>query len=313
MSHRIAVIDLGTNTFQLLIAEQHEQTYRIIHEEYRAAQIGKAGISQGVIAGEGIERALNVLRYFREVTNGFGVATKDIMAAGTSAIRNAKNSGEFIQKVWDETQIKIEVISGEAEAALIYKGVKFGTDLGHSVSMIMDIGGGSIEFILCNQQRIFWKQSFEIGGQRLMDKFMTTDPILPVSVKKMYDYLDEQLLPLTNAIHQYAPETLLGSAGSFETLLDMYYAHNFGHSPDSQHVIFDLPIDEFYRSYRQLLSLNHDDRMALPGMIELRVDMIVVGVCLIDFVLKKYEIGQMKVTYYALKEGLLSRLANSIC
>ena len=303
-----AIIDLGTNTFQLLIAEQDGQNFKTIHEESHAAKIGMGGISLGIITDEGIQRGVKGLKYFQQVFDKEGVTNDNVIATATSAVRNAKNRNEFCQRILDETGIKIQVISGEEEATLIYEGVKLGMDIGTEPSMIMDIGGGSVEFIICDKNRIMYKKSFEIGGQRLMDKFMTTDPISPRSVGALRDYLEEQLLPLTNAVHQYAPVCVIGSAGSFETLIDMFYMKTYEQLPPSEQISFDLPISEFYDSFLKLVSKNHDERMALAGMKELRVDMIVVGVCLIDFVLKRFAIQQIKVSNYALKEGVLSKI-----
>ncbi len=303
-----AIIDLGTNTFQLLIIEQDGQNFKTIHEESYAAKIGMGGISLGIITEEGIQRGVKALKYFQQVFEKEGVTNENVLATATSAVRNAKNGDEFCERVLAETGIKINVISGEEEATLIYEGVKLGMDIGIEPSMIMDIGGGSVEFIICDKNRIMYKQSFEIGGQRLMDKFMTIDPISPRSVGALRDYLEEQLLPLTNAVHQYAPVCLIGSAGSFETLIDLFYMKNYGQLPSPEQISFDLPISEFYDSFLKLVSENHDKRMALAGMKELRVDMIVVGVCLIDFVLKCFDIQQIKVSNYALKEGVLSRV-----
>ena len=303
-----AIIDLGTNTFQLLIVEQKGVNYRTIHEDSYAAKIGKGGISLGLITEEGIQRGIKGLQYFQQVFEKEGITNENILATATSAVRNAKNGDEFCQRVLAETGIKIQVISGEEEATLIYEGVKLGMDIGLQPSMIMDIGGGSVEFIICDKNRIMYKRSFEIGGQRLMDKFMTTDPISPRSVQALKDYLEEQLLPLTNAVHQYAPVCVIGSAGSFETLIDIFYMKTQGHLPPTEQVSFYLPISEFYDSFMKLVSKNHDERMALAGMIELRVDMIVVGACLIDFVLKRFDIQQIKVSNYALKEGILSKI-----
>ncbi len=306
-----AIIDLGTNTFQLLIVEQDGLIFKTVLEDSYAAKIGMGGISSGIITEEGIQRGIKGLKYFQQVFDKEGVTSKNILTTATSAVRNAKNGNQFCQRVMDETGIKIQVISGEEEASLIYEGVKLGMDIGLDPSMIMDIGGGSVEFIICDKNRIMYKQSFEIGGQRLMDKFMNTDPISPRSVGALRDYLEEQLLPLTNAVHQYAPVCVIGSAGSFETLIDMNYMKNYGHLPSPDQISFELSLPEFYDSFLKLVSNNHDERMALPGMKELRVDMIVVGVCLIDFVLKRFDIQQIKVSNYALKEGVLSRLLSN--
>ena len=303
-----AIIDLGTNTFQLLIVEQDGVNYKTIHEDSYAAKLGKGGISLGIITEEGIQRGIRGLQYFQQVLEKEEIISENILATATSAVRNAKNGDEFCQRVLDETGIKIQVISGEEEATLIYEGVKLGMDIGLEPSMIMDIGGGSVEFIICDKNRIMYKRSFEIGGQRLIDKFMTTDPISPRSVGALKDYLEDQLLPLTNAVHQYAPVSIIGSAGSFETLIDLFYMKTQGHLPPLEQSYFELPISEFYDSFLKLVSRNHEERMALAGMIELRVDMIVVGVCLIDFILKRFAIQQIKVSTYALKEGVLSKI-----
>lgn len=303
-----AIIDLGTNTFQLLIVEQEGENYKIIHEDSYAAKIGKGGISLGIITEEGIQRGIKGLQYFQQIFEKEGITTENVFASATSAVRNAKNGSEFCQRVLNETGIKIQVISGEEEATLIYEGVKLGMDIGLEPSMIVDIGGGSVEFIICDQNRVMYKQSFEIGGQRLMDKFMTTDPISPHSVTSLKDYLEEQLLPLTNAVHQYAPVCIIGSAGSFETLIDIFFVKTYGQLPPPEQISFELPIAEFYDSFYKLVSKNHNERMAIGGMKELRVDMIVVGACLLDFILKRFDIQQIKVSNYALKEGVLSKL-----
>ncbi len=308
-----AIIDLGTNTFHLLIAEKHGTAYRTLFRESRPAKIGQAGINQGIITEEGIGRALGVLTYFRQVLDQYAVAPEQVIATGTSAIRVARNQQEFIDRVRQETGIPIRVISGEQEAEYIYKGVRVAGALDDATALVMDIGGGSVEFILGNQSRIFWKQSFEIGGQRLLERFMSGDPISSGSISRMHDYFQEQLLPLTNAMHQYQPTVgpslrLVGSSGSFDTLVDMWFMHEQGHLPDPEQTTFALPVDEFYRAYELLISKNHTERMQIAGMIELRVDMIVVAVCLIDYILKTYGISEITTSTYSLKEGVLASL-----
>lgn len=300
---RTAIIDLGTNTFHLLIVEGTETLYK----SSIPAKIGMGGISQGVISEEGIQRALTVLKGFRENIDKQGVSLDRVFATGTSAIRNAGNKEEFIQRVAEETGIKIQVISGDEEAELICLGVKQAMSIPET-SMIMDIGGGSVEFIICNDEKIFWKQSFEIGGQRLMDKFMKSDPISIRSVQMMDDFFREKLLPLANACHQYAPKVLIGSSGSFDTLIDMQYMKDKNHLPASDEVAFEYSLPDFYWAYDELIFKNHAERMQIPGMIELRVDMIVVAMCLIRFVIQTLEIQRIRVSSFSLKEGIMARV-----
>lgn len=302
---RYAIIDLGSNTFHLLIVEKNPDAIRSIFKEQVPTKIAKAGINQGIITEDAAERALAVLRHFRQKINDHEVPSIHVKAIGTSAIRNAINGKAFCQAIETETAIKVEVISGDREAELIYEGVHQALDLGETPSLIMDIGGGSVEFIIGNASRIFWKKSFEIGGQRLLEKFVLTDPISSSAITRLSNHFQEQLLSLVNAAHQYAPQTLVGSSGSFDTLVDMDFMYRFGHLPDPQQTSFELALDEFHRVYQLLTTQNRAERMAIPGMIELRVDMIVPGVILIDHVLKSLNIRQIRCSTYALKEGVL--------
>ncbi len=313
-----AVIDLGTNTFHLMVVEKAaDGTETTLFRESRPAKIGKAGINQGFITEEGIGRALGVLGYFREQLDRLAVPVEQVVAIGTSAIRVAKNQAEFIDRVREATGIRVQVISGDQEADYIYYGVKASGALKNpdDTCLIVDIGGGSVEFIISAHDRMLWKQSFEIGGQRLMERFMP-DPKQAISagaVRRLRDYFQEQLLPLVNALHQYSPRSgaplrLVGSSGSFDTLIDMWYMHSQGTWPPADQASFDLPPAEFYRSFEQLMTRDHEERMQLPGMIELRVDMIVVAVCLIDYLIRTFGIQQITTSTWSLKEGVLAKM-----
>ncbi|MCP9755086.1 phosphatase [Lacihabitans sp. CCS-44] len=293
-----AIIDLGTNTFHLMIFEGEN----IFFKTSIASKIGQGGINQNVITEVGIQRALNVLNIFKEKLIEFEVKVENILAFGTSAIRNASNQSEFLERVKNETDINITVIDGDKEAELIYKGVSQAVEVDKN-ALIVDIGGGSVEFILCNPEKILWKRSFEIGGQRLMERFMKKDKISQTEISRLDEYLRQELLPLTNAVHQYQPEVLIGSSGSFDTLNDMIHWKNTGNFAPTEIIGFDYPISEFWIAFEQLVFANHEERMQIGGMIPLRVDMIVVAVCLIKFVLQTYNIKEIKISNYALKEG----------
>lgn len=300
-----AFIDLGTNTFHLLIVEIPSK--EILFKTSVATQLGKGGINSQIITPEAIERALKVLKEFRTKIDEFGILPEHVTATATSAVRNAKNQREFIEEVSAKTGIEIQVISGDEEATLIYEGVSQAVEI-TKPSLIIDIGGGSVEFIIANESGILWKQSFEIGGQRLIELFVKTDPISSKAIERMNNYLRENLIPLANAMHQYQPKVLAGSSGSFDTLIDMYWMNKFGHLPQGE-IGFDYPIAAFREAYESLVYQDKSERMKVPGMIALRVEMIVVAVCLIRFILETYQIEEVKVSNYALKEGLMSRFS----
>jgi exopolyphosphatase / guanosine-5'-triphosphate,3'-diphosphate pyrophosphatase len=300
---RSAVIDLGTNTFHLLVTEQHDHTTNVLYKDATATYIGRGGINQKIITPEAIDRAVELLKKYKQIIDSLSVT--NIKAIGTSAIRNANNGQEFCEIILQKTGLNITVISGEQEAELIYEGVKLALPLGQEPSLIMDIGGGSVEFIIGNESRILWKHSFEIGGQRLIEKFMTTDPMPQPSVMRLQNYLREQLVALANAMHQYDPRTLVGSSGTFDTLSDIDSMHRTQQLPDATQTAFELPLAEFYRIYQQVLVSNRSERLTIPGMIELRADMIVVAMILIDYVLQSFNINTIKCATYALKEGIM--------
>ena len=302
-----AIIDLGTNTFHLLLIEQTaiNQPVTVLFRDSRPAKIGKGGINESRITPEAITRALTVLTYFRQVLDQQSIAPEIVQVIGTSAIRVAKNQAEFIERVRVETGLLVRVISGDEEAELIYRGVRAAGALDGKTSLIADIGGGSVEFIIGTDDRVFWKQSFEIGGQRLLERFGQTDPISPSAVLRLTDFFREQLLDLANAVHQYAPTVLVGSSGTFDTLIDMAVMHETGQWPDPDQTTFTLPVAEFYQIFEQFLTRNRAERLALPGMIDLRVDMIVVACCLIDYLLKTFGLTQIRTSTFSLKEGVL--------
>ncbi len=299
---KIAVIDMGTNTFHLLIASVNDGELKVLHKEKTAVRLGKGGISKGFITEEAEKRAIKALKRFKETIEIEN--TTQIFATATSAIRNAKNGSELNKKIKEKTGIEVRVISGDEEAEYIYNGVKQALKIGSDPSLIMDIGGGSIEFIIANSKKIFWKRSFEIGGQRLIDRFHQNDPISLQEKESLESYLLEELQPLIEESKKYDISTLIGSSGTFDTLSDIYrMEENLEKDPDLTE--FPLPIDHYYSIVKDIISKNESDRLNIPGMIPLRVEMIVVAVILVDFVLNTLDLSNIRVSAYALKEGVL--------
>ena len=305
MQERVAIIDLGTNTFHLLIAEEKRDGFSFIYRERLAVRIGQRGINKGIIQPDAIDRAVRALSSFRTTIDQHDVLR--IFAFGTSALRNAANAEEVINIFKVKAGIEVTVISGDREAELIFQGVKSGMQLGNENSLVMDIGGGSVEFIIGNENSIVWKESFEIGAQRLVERFQQHDPIQNQEIHLLEDYFQEKLAPLFAALHQYTPYTLIGSSGTFDTLSDIYCSKQdlFKKSEDAE---TPLTLQAFHEIYEELLFKNREERMMIPGMIEMRVDMIVVACCLINFLLGRYAFDNIRVSTFALKEGILESL-----
>ncbi len=305
MDNKVAVIDLGTNTFHLLVAEWDGRRYRITRRERLAAKIGVGGINQGIVSDEGIVRALEALKHFKAAIEEESV--KRVLAFGTSAFRNAKNGRAVAALIHQQTGIEVSIISGDEEADYIYRGICSAIPIGDQTSLIVDIGGGSVEFIIGNGHQVFWKRSFEIGGQRLLERFHQHDPILPEEVKNLNVYLNDALEPLLEQIKKLRPFLLIGSSGTFDTPSDIHCSrYGLQQQPDAPETPLTLP--GFYETFDLLLGKNRDERLRIPGMIEMRVDMIVVASCLIKFLLDRHLFTDIRVSSYSLKEGVLASL-----
>lgn len=299
---KVAVIDMGTNTFHLIIVEVREGDFKIIFREKVAVKIGEKGINHGFITEEAIERAINCLYQFNDYIAEFQV--EQVFATATSAVRNAANGQELVALMKEKTGIETKIISGLQEAEYIYFGVKKALKLGMSPSLIMDIGGGSVEFIIGNDNEILWCQSFELGGQRMVEKFHKSDPIQPHQIKELEGYLQGNLDELFEAVLKFQPETLIGSSGTFDTLSDIYCLKNDIYKTGEE-TEFPLTLEAFEEIHEELLHKNREERLSIPGMIPLRVDMIVVASLLIEYILKSFNLKHIRVSAYALKEGVL--------
>jgi len=305
--NKAAIIDMGTNTFHLLLVNLKENSFDTIYKEKVAVKIGQGGINLNLITEDAQKRAFHTLQHFRNLIDGEKI--NQIYAFATSAVRNASNGEDFIQKISETTGIEVEIINGDQEAELIYEGVRLSGCLDEKNHLMMDIGGGSVEFIIGNKSEALWKRSFEIGGQRLMHLFHKNDPILSEEINQIHDYLNTQLQPLIQAIETFRPVGLIGASGTFDTLSDMYYA-SLATIKEKKQTAFDLPVEGFEKLLSQIISKNKAERLMIPGMIPMRVDMIVVSCCLIENILRNLKVSHLVCSSYALKEGAISKLIN---
>ncbi|MCJ0743566.1 Ppx/GppA phosphatase family protein [Pedobacter montanisoli] len=303
---KIAVIDLGTNTFHLVIAEVRlPGSFEVVYKTNQPVKLGENITLNNEIIPTAFERGLSCLEEFHNVIKQHRVDR--IRAVATSAVRSAKNGNDFVQTVKKITGITIEIIDGIEEASLIYEGVKASGSI-HSPSLIMDIGGGSTEFILCDQKEIFWKQSYNIGAARLLQQFFHSDPLSKEDNHKIKIHLENQLQSLIQVISQYQPQVMIGSAGAFESFYQMLNPHTHL----SQIISTDIAISAYAQLAEKLLHSTHAERLQIPGLIPLRTDMIVMAVIQTSYVLELAKVEQLKLCSYDLKMGILAQISKEI-
>jgi len=300
---RKAVLDLGTNTFHLLIADISEDSLEFLYQETIAVKLGERGINQGLITNEAFERGINAIELFSEKINRYKPG--EIFAVGTAALRNAVNGEAFVKEVKRRTGIEIRIIDGSFEAELIYEGVKRAVKLDKNPVLILDIGGGSIELILADNEKLIWKNSYPLGAAKLMDKFHKHDPISEEEIKTVYQYLDEHLEGLKQVCIPHKPEMLIGSAGAFETFAALTIEHFQLPSNLLGQAEFSFDLSQFEQIGKDIIGSTHVERAANPLIIPVRVDMIVMAAVVTNYILQNLNISQLKLSVYALKEGLL--------
>jgi exopolyphosphatase/guanosine-5'-triphosphate,3'-diphosphate pyrophosphatase len=306
MDKRFAVMDLGTNTFHLLIAEGAINDFKEIVHEHIAVKLGEGGINKGVILPAAFERGVNTMKDFSKLIADFNV--QKIKAIATSALRNASNGQEFINRVKSETGIKIEIIDGNREAAFIYGGVKASKILSDQNSLIVDIGGGSVEFIICNKDQLIWKKSFEIGAARLMERFHHTDPIQPAAIEALDLYLENTLTDLFEAIKQAPVSNIIGSSGAFETFAELIESERTDTFDLKKIKIYDFDEEELLKVTDKLILSSHTEREGNKLILPVRVDMIVVASVVTRYIMHKLDVHKVSICTYSLKEGALAGL-----
>lgn len=300
---RISVIDLGTNTFNLLVAEWTEGEHpKILHRSKYPTKIGKGGINQKIISPEAIKRAKQAFDTMSQISKEFN--SNETIAFATSAIRSADNGKEFVQLIENEYQVNIEIISGDREADLIYFGTKSAIELTHEPVAILDIGGGSNEIIIANHEKVFWKKSYPLGMTRLLEKFNPTDPMTKNDILIVEDYLKEQLQDLYEALDLYNVKTLIGSSGSFDTFKQILIADGcqVNGLPDSQ---FEIKLKDFFRLHQTFLNSSLEERKKMEGMDPVRVELMVIASIFINHLVKEAGFSKLYQSSYALKEGAL--------
>ncbi|MGV3632020.1 MAG: exopolyphosphatase [Bacteroidota bacterium] len=295
MHEKLAVIDLGTNTFNLLIAAKTATDFDILHSEKVGVALGMGGINDSQISPDAFERGIKALVYFKEKCDALQVDT--IRAIGTSALRDAQNKEEFLARGKAETGIEIEIISGDREAELIYKGVKWSFDF-HEPTLIMDIGGGSTEFILADQNGLIEKQSFNIGVSRIYQEFNLSDPYTEADVERIRTWLDDKT---EGFFKMMSSRVLIGASGSFETFYEMIHHQEFLENRKA----LEFPIEDLKRILRWIIGSTQQQRDEHPYIIPIRRKMAPIAAIKTGWVMDELAVEQTFVTPFALKEGVL--------
>jgi exopolyphosphatase / guanosine-5'-triphosphate,3'-diphosphate pyrophosphatase len=309
---RVAILDLGTNTFNLVVASQNgTESFDILHSSKIPVKLGEGGINSGEITPAAFERGINAVNHHYSTIKSFG--TEKIIAFGTSALRTAKNGKQFISTIKQNTGIYIEIISGDREAELIYYGVRQTLQMTDEKCLILDIGGGSNELIIADKGTIYWMKSYKLGIARLLEQFKPSDPIRPEEISEIKAYIKKVSQELTQKVGEYKVNTLVGASGSFETFVSMIHGKDIGSETESatQPHSVSIDLDEFNELYGKLIKSTHEERSKMKGLEPMRIEMIVLAALFVKFIIEKLGINKIIQSNFSLKEGAIYQLIKS--
>lgn len=293
----IAIIDLGTNTFNLLIGEKKKGGL-ILHTEKRLVKLAEDSDNLDYIRNEPYQRALKAIKEYSQIIVERGVS--EVYAYATSGLRSAGNGDQFILDCWMNYKINIHMIDGLKEAELISVGVMYAFPESIHSALIMDIGGGSTEFCIIKNGQNIWNKSYQLGASRLKENLNPDDPLSTDDIKEFEDLFDAKLMDVIEECKKHNVKQLIGSSGSFDTLVDIIelekglkFTENYYH--------FALP--DFKRMHDIMLNNNQTFRLKIPGMIPLRSELMPIATLLTDFIINQINIDQLSMSRFSLKEG----------
>ncbi|MBK8965796.1 MAG: hypothetical protein R3D58_00290 [Saprospiraceae bacterium] len=299
---KYAVIDLGTNTFHLLIATPDAQGgWSELVRKRIFVKLAEEGIDR--IGDAAFSRGLAALDQFRLELDANHIPPNAVRAYGTAALRTAGNAQAFLQAAFVQTGLHVEIIDGLREAQLIFKGVRKAVPFPGNRVLVMDIGGGSVEMVLALDDQILWQQSFPVGVAVLFRRFQHSDPITPKEINAVERHLDKALAELWQTLDRYPAPTLIGAAGAFDTIDHMLLDPTlkpplYGH----------VSVAAFEKLCDQILQTTLADREQMALLAPERRTMIVVGFILIRRLVRRGNMREIFTSVYSMKEGMLAEM-----
>lgn len=309
-NYRIAAIDIGTNSFHLIIAElSKNKKIKLLDRArvfLRIGNIKKDGVN--IISSQDIDAAVNVLINFKQMAELYKAK---ISAVATSAVRESSNNKEFVKIIFEKTGIKINIIDGRTEAKLIFLGMKNALDLDGSKALGIDIGGGSTEFIYAVDNKVKYAESLKIGAVRLSNIFFPKYIISKSSISDCENYVEDLIRKQIELTSISKIDFAVGSSGTVDTICLIKSNQTEG-SERKKLNGYEFTYDDFENIYDLLMNLKSpEERMLVPGLEAKRADIIPAGLIILKKIFQVFNINKMVLSEYALREGVVFKAMKS--
>jgi len=299
----IAAVDVGTNSFHLVVGTVNNRgILNIFFREKEMVRLGSSSGDMKYILPEAMERGVRTMSHFRELAQ---IKDAQFIAVATSAVREALNKDEFLNKVKDATGIDIQVISGVEEARLIYIGALHALPILNRQALVVDIGGGSTETIIGKDGKNVYVNSAKLGAIRLTKAFNLDNTPTKDDIQKCRERIRGEWAPALKRIYETEFDTVVGTSGTIINIALMAVSANHVIIPD---VINGITVtgQQIMKVIDKIVSAkNLKERIALPGIDSTRADIILGGALILEYLIETLDIKKIILSSYALREGIV--------
>lgn len=300
---RIAAIDIGTNSVHMIVVRiRTDLSFEVIDREKAMVRLGAGGLDGRALTAEAMTSALQALSKFKRLADSHGV--DEILASATSAVREARNGGEFLRRIEHDTGIRAKVIAGPEEARLIHQAAVYGVDVASGRAVVIDIGGGSVEITLGTGTSIQAARSFKIGVIRMTERFVHTDPLTGRDERKMSKHILAEIDRHCEQIVASGFDRVIGTSGTILSLGVVATTSARGTPPTDLRNL-RISAKQIRRLRKEVVSLDLEQRLTMPGMDPRRADLVVAGSVLLDTILRRLGAEELTLCDLALREGLV--------
>jgi exopolyphosphatase/guanosine-5'-triphosphate,3'-diphosphate pyrophosphatase len=300
---RIAAIDIGTNSVHMIVVQvRPDQSFEVIDREKAMVRLGAGGLGGRSLTTEAMTAALQALSKFKRLADSHGV--DEILATATSAVREARNGGDFLKRIEAETGIRARAIAGTEEARLIHQAAVYGVDVGSGRAVVIDIGGGSVEITLGTATTIQMSKSFKLGSIRLTERFVHTDPLSDRDEQKLVKHIRGEIDRYCEQVIAAGFDRVIGTSGTILSIGAVAAAAMRG-GPVAELRNLRVPAKQIRGVRREMTSKVLQDRLAVPGLDPRRADLAVAGAVLLDTILQRLGADELTLCDLALREGIV--------
>ena len=301
---RIAAIDIGTNSIHMVIADAvGVGAFEVVDRERDVVQIGRGSFAAGRLRRAAIERSVDALTRFAQLARR--QQCDRILCTATAAVREAQNGGEFLQLARSLAGVTPRVIPAEEEGRLIYLAIKGALQIGPKPSLIVDIGGGSLQLVVGDEEKLRVATSAPVGALRLTELFLESDPPSRGQVQKLRREIRRQTRGVLQKIEEFAPTVAYGSSGSIHALAQLAHHEESGEAIAQINGYF-LETEAVTRIARRLARLSIAQREKLPGIDARRAEIILPGAMVLEHVLTQAGLDGITISDFGVREGLVT-------